>query len=96
MAPVHDLAADGKATELEQLIGRTPGDVYFPNRYGWTPLMKAAQKDHADVMEVLRKAGADVNTKSSTRVKGRQHSSSQLSKTAPAQPGCCLHGVPVR
>ena len=38
-------------------------DVNAKNKYGWTPLHKAAMRDASETVEVLLKAGADVHVK---------------------------------
>jgi len=53
------LSGDRAATERQIRAG---ADVNLANRYGVTPISLAAQRGHADLIDVLLKAGASVKT----------------------------------
>ena len=53
------LSGDRAATERQIRVG---ADVNVANRYGVTPLSLAAQRGHADLIDLLLKAGASVKT----------------------------------
>lgn len=61
MAALHDVAADGSLTSLDDYKS-TPGfDIDEPDRKNRTPLAHAAWKGHVCVVKLLVSEGADVN-----------------------------------
>jgi len=59
--PLHQAVLAGDRAAVQRLI-RSKADVNAANRYGVTPLSLAAQRGHADLIDVLLKAGASVKT----------------------------------
>ena len=57
--PVHQAVLSGDRAAVQRLI-RSGADVNAANRYGVTALLLAAQRGHADLIDVLLKAGASV------------------------------------
>ena len=62
---LHILAAEGDL-EATRLLLRLGLDVNQPNRFGTTPLLAAAWKEHYGVLQLLMDAGADIHAKDST------------------------------
>jgi ankyrin repeat protein len=59
--PLHQAVLSGDRAAVQRLI-RSGADVNAANRYGVTALSLAAQRGHADLVDVLLKAGAGVKT----------------------------------
>lgn len=59
--PLHYAAYYGRTDMVEPLCLRNPSAIGEVNNSGYTPLMLAAAKGHADVCRILIKYGADVN-----------------------------------
>ena len=57
--PLHQAVLSGDRAAVQRLI-RSGADVNVANRYGVTALLLAAQRGHADLIDVLLKAGASV------------------------------------
>ena len=57
--PLHQAVISGDRAAVQRLI-RSKADVNAANRYGVTPLSLAAQRGHADLVDLLLKAGASV------------------------------------
>jgi ankyrin repeat protein len=57
--PLHQAVLSGDRAAVQRLI-RSKADVNAANRYGVTPLSLAAQRGHADLIDLLLKAGASV------------------------------------
>ncbi|KAI9014359.1 hypothetical protein CLU79DRAFT_767245 [Phycomyces nitens] len=61
--PLH-LAARQGHLELCRILSRNPEEIDRPDKYNsWTPLFWAASDGHADCVDVLIKAGCQVNSK---------------------------------
>ncbi|KAM0748985.1 ankyrin [Meredithblackwellia eburnea MCA 4105] len=62
---LHDLAIEGKADEIRQLLATSAGRarVNEKDSYGFTPLHLAVDRGHVQVAEVLLKEGADITMK---------------------------------
>lgn len=56
---IHAASAEGDVEKVGELLRRDPHLVGATARYGWTPLMYAAQGAHVDVVKVLLEAGAN-------------------------------------
>jgi ankyrin repeat protein len=61
-APLHEAATK----EIAALFIAKGADVNAKNRYGSTPLHRAAIQGHKEIVELLVTKGADVNAKSET------------------------------
>ncbi|KAL3905926.1 MAG: hypothetical protein SGILL_009479, partial [Bacillariaceae sp.] len=62
---IHDFAANGKLTELVDLIERNQRHlVNSKDKNGWTPLHEGARGGYMDVVRYLVERGADVNERS--------------------------------
>ncbi len=59
--PLHQAVLSGDRPAVQRLI-RSGADVNAANRHGVTALLIAAQRGHADLIDVLLKAGASVKT----------------------------------
>jgi ankyrin repeat protein len=59
--PLHQAVLTGDRVAARQLI-RSGADVNAANRYGVTPLLVAAQRGHAECIDLLLKNGASVTT----------------------------------
>jgi uncharacterized protein len=59
--PLQQAVLSGDRAAVQKLI-RSGADLNAANRYGVTPLLLAAQRGHAGVIDVLLKAGASVTT----------------------------------
>jgi uncharacterized protein len=69
-SPLHQAVLAGDRAAAEKLI-RAGADLNLANRYGVTPLTVAAQRGHADLIDVLIKAGARVTTAEATLPEGQ-------------------------
>ena len=56
---LHQAVLSGDRADMQRLI-RSKADVNAANRYGVTPLSLATQRGHADLIDLLLKAGASV------------------------------------
>ena len=55
-------AEEGNVTKVQELIGCSDVDINLADdKYGWTPLLWAAEKGHEHVVKSLIDAGADIN-----------------------------------
>ena len=59
---LHKSCGAGLLEEVNILIA-SGTDVEEPNGFGWTPLFYASSRNHPNVIEMLRKAGASLNKK---------------------------------
>lgn len=60
---IFELAREGKHEELAKLVKRDPKLVSKKNEQGHTPLIVAAYNNQLSCVELLVKAGADINYK---------------------------------
>ncbi len=58
---IHDAARSGDSASVQTLLN-TGIDVNKKNEDGWTPLHIAASKNHREIVELLIKNGADINS----------------------------------
>jgi ankyrin repeat protein len=59
--PAHDAARDGDLSRLRALLEQNRGLVNVRCNYHYTPLDRAAECGHTEVIELLHKLGAEVN-----------------------------------
>jgi ankyrin repeat protein len=68
--PLHQSVLSNDRAAVQQLI-RTGADVNAANRYGVTALLVAAQRGHAELVDLLLKSGARVKTAEATLPEGQ-------------------------
>jgi ankyrin repeat protein len=61
ISPLHQAVLSGDRAAVQRLT-RAGADVNAANRYGVTPLLLAAQRGHAELIDLLLKAGASAKT----------------------------------
>jgi len=58
---IHEAAKKGYTDRVREIIIKKPALVNKKDENGFTPAMWAAMKGHGEILELLRKSGADVN-----------------------------------
>ena len=55
------LAAKCGHGAIVEYLHKAGADINNRNKYGWTPLNKAAGEGYGDIVQYLHQAGADIN-----------------------------------